>query len=217
MSRTVLAAPVSCLAAPAIQVAVERSTSLPVGPSRMLTIAVVLVALVPLAWHGLARGLGARPPRAAGVLLAVGVPLLGLVHLLALARFADGPFGPVPGGPLEGPVAGEQRPDWSHAADGRYVELEIRPERPRSLETLVLVHEGDLYVAANLPERKRWPAEVRADPRVRVRVEERVHPRRARWIADPRRRDELLGAMNRKYGFDVSLGGPIWFFRLDPR
>ena len=82
---------------------------------------------------------------------------------------------------------------------------------------LGLVHGDALYVAANMPSGKRWPGEVRADPRVRIRVGGPVYERRAHWIEEPARARELLAAMNAKYGFDVSLDGEIWFFRLDPR
>lgn len=69
------------------------------------------------------------------------------------------------------PTVGPQpRPDWLQAAGGKYAELEVFPERPRSLETLYIVDDGALYVAANTPTRKRWPGEVREDGRVRVRV-----------------------------------------------
>ncbi len=205
------------VAAPLGQLVLERSVSLPVGPARMAVIAVMLLALVPLARLGFERAAGVRLGRGARGLLAAIVPALALTHLLACARLADGPFGPVPGGPLQGPVAQEAAPDWSVAADARYAELEVAPARPRSLETLLLVHAGDLYVAANLPEDKRWPAEVRADGRVRIPTAAGLHERRAHRIDAPGTKATLLAAMNAKYGFDVSLGGEIWFFRLDPR
>jgi hypothetical protein len=108
--------------------------------------------------------------------------------------------------------------DWSAAAGLRYAELEVQPDHPRTLETLMLVHEGALYVAANMPEGKRWPRAVRQNAAVRVRLGgNAVYARTARYVASPDDTRALLAAMNAKYGFDVSMNGPIWFFRLDPR
>ena len=217
MPRRVALSGAILVMAPLLQILVERSVALPVGPSRMLTIALWLFAWVPIALFGLER-LGVAPGHAAGRAgIALLVPALGLTHLLVAVRFLDGPFGPVPGGPLAGPVSSETDPDWGSVRGLLYAELEVQPERPRSLETLVLVHDQVLYVAANMPEGKRWPAEVRNDERVRIRVDGPVHERRAHWVEDARDHETLLAAMNAKYGFDVSLGGEIWFFRLDPR
>jgi len=213
----VLVAGVVLVALPVLQLAVERSTSLPLGPSRMLSIAIWLLAWGPVALFALERGGLAPRSRASRLAVALLVTALGLAHLLAFARLLDGPFGPVPGGPLRGPVADWPPPDLSTVRAARYAELEVRPEHPRSLETLVLVHDEALYVAANTPGRKRWPTEVREDGRVRIRVDGRIHERRARFVEDAPEREALLAAMNAKYGFDVSLDGPIWFFRLDAR
>ena len=99
----------------------------------------------------------------------------------------------------------------------RYAQLEVDRRRPRTLETLVLVDGGVLYVAANFPQWKRWPSAIREDPVVRARLgDERVYALRARYIESESRTRALLQAMIAKYGFDVSLGGPIWFFALEP-
>ncbi len=205
------------LGAPALQLAAEAATRFPVGPARMATLAVWLVAWVPLVRFGLARADGLPASRAARAGVFALVPLLGLAHVLAGARFSDGPFGPVPGGPLAGPVATEPHPDWSKARTARYAELEVLPDRPRSLETLVLARDGVLYVAANMPRSKRWPGQVLAEPRVRIRVGDRVYERSALRVEGAAHRAALLASMNEKYGFDVSLGGEIWFFALEPR
>ena len=205
------------VALPAVQLLVERSVTLPIGPSRMLTIAVCAVALAPIGLALLARLAGGPASRPAWWTAAALVPLLAIAHLLAVSRFADGPFGPVPGGPFDA-AAATPPADWSAAAGLRYAELEVDPVRPRTLETLVLVDGGALFVAANMPEDKRWPRAVRESGAVRVRLgSDAVYDRTAAYVDSPARTRALLDAMTAKYGFDVSMGGPIWFFRLDPR
>ncbi len=204
------------VALPLLQLLMERIVPLPIGPARMLTIAGCALALIPVALLAVARAAGGPASRGAKATVVLIVPLLAIAHLLALARHADGPFGPVPGGAFRA-AATSAPDDWNAAETLRYAELEVEPDRPRTLQTLVLVHEGSLYVAANMPEDKRWPRSVRAHDAVRVRLaNDQVYARRAHYVGSPERTRTLLDAMNAKYGFDVSLGGPIWFFRLDP-
>jgi hypothetical protein len=200
---------------PILQWSAEGLLTMPIGPSRMLTIGLCAMALVPLARMGLEIGAGTTLSRSARYVTAVLVPLLAIAHLLAFARFADGPFGPVPGGPFE--AAGVTPPsDWSQKMPFRYVELEVDEDRPRTLETVFLVHEDDLYVAANMPERKRWPRAVRRQGSVRVRFEDHeVYALAARFVESAEQTRELADAMNARYGFDLSMGGPIWFFALE--
>lgn len=220
MRRSAAIAGVVVVAAPLLQRAVEISTQLPVGPLRMLTIGVVAIALVPIAKAGLGSAFGRPLPTWLGALSTALVPLLALSHLLACARLGDGPFGPIPGGALRGKVAVGAEPDWSKRRNGRYAELEVGAEHPRSLETIYIVENDSLFVAANTPTGKRWPSEVRAEGRVRIRVggeAQPVYERRAVFIEDSSHTRQLLASMNEKYGIDASLGGEIWFFRLDPR
>ena len=215
--RTLAAATAVLVGLPLGQALLERSVSLPVGPARMAVIAGCALALVPLSWAGLERLVGGPLGAGARATAAVLVPLLAVALLLVVARFGDGPFGPVPGGPFAA-VASPPPADWSLAASLRYAELEVDPDRPRTLETLVLVHRGALYVAANMPEDKRWPAVVRDHGEARIRLGgEAVYATRADFVQSRAETEELLDAMAGKYGFDVSLGGDIWFFRLSPR
>lgn len=204
----------SVVALPLLQLAVERAVTLPIGPSRMLTIALWSLAWIPLAWLALERLAGSLP-RIARITAALLVPALVVAHLLALSRLGDGPFGPVPGGPFAAPAVSAPS-SWAFAAEHRYAELEVDVAKPRTLETLVLVHEGALYVAANRPEDKRWPRTVRDDGRVRVRLGgPEVYGLRAVAVAASEEA-VLNAALTEKYGFDASLGGAIWFFRLEP-
>ena len=216
LPRGVLVGATALVALPLLQRGVEELVTLPLGPSRMLTIVIWCLAWIPIAWHVLGSVGGRAPSRGAAIVAALIVPVVVLVHVLAFARLGDGPFGPVPGGPFRDSASAAPA-DWSHVERLRYAEVEVDRARPRTLETLVLVHDESLYIAANMPEGKRWPRTVRQDGRVRVRVGgDAVHDLSARFVESSDRTDVLQAAMAEKYGFDVSMGGPIWFFVLEP-
>ena len=215
LPRHPTAALAALLLLPVLQRAVEAVVTLPIGPSRMLTLGLWSAAWVPIASFALRRLGGSPLPRVAIAITALIVPLLVLAHVLALARLGDGPFGPVPGGPFRS-AASPAPGDWSSVSALRYAEVEVDAARPRTLETLVLVHDEALFIAANMPEGKRWPRTVRSEGRVRVRLDgEHVHALEARFVDERDRVTVLRDAMAAKYGFDVSMGGPIWFFALE--
>lgn len=142
-----------------------------------------------------------------------------LLGLAAFAmRFADGPIGPFPGGALSGTVDPEVWPDWSTV--GSTVELEIRPGRPWSLHAYAIPSDGELYVPSFLAERRRWVPVALADPRVRVRVGERVYERRIERVNEPATRARLIAVMAERHGYDplgIVARDTTWYFRLAPR
>lgn len=159
-----------------------------------------------------------RVLRALGV--GVGALLALLVGAVVAARFHDGPLGPFQGGRLlAGELVSEPVRDGSFVAQAR--ELELGAERPRSVTTWRVVHDGALYVPSALASRKRWPSEVVANGRVLVRIEGRRDARQAVRVEDPELLRALRSATGREYGF----GGEgadedawdTWFFRLDAR
>ncbi len=121
--------------------------------------------------------------------------LLGL-----LASGCGGPFAIFPGGALSGEVVVETPADWSHVETGAFA-LETRPSDPYSVNVNVISRGGSLYIDP-APER-RWAENIAADPRVRLRVDGRVHPLTATRVTDEA---ELAG-------FDA--GRTV--YRLDPR
>jgi hypothetical protein len=202
---------------PVLQLAAEKWVTLPIGPTRMLTIGLCALALAPIVLSLLESWLGESMSRRLrwGVVLAV--PVLAVAHLLVLARVSEGPFGPVPGGPFRSATVSAP-PFWSALASRRYAEIEVDLTRPRTLETVFLVHDGDLYVAANMPERKSWPNVAREDGAIRLRFDDdEVYALDAHYVDSIERTAVLRDALNEKYGFDLSMGGPIWFFALERR
>ncbi len=156
------------------------------------------------------------------ILRGLGIALVALVAVLVgigvVARFSDGPIGPFPGGPLRaGSLVSEPDVDWSfvdwESRPGRIVELQL-VEPPSSRTTGILVHEGQLYVSADLgfiwrrlpgPGRgvlfviwgfKQWHEEALRDGRVVLRIDGKRYERQAVRVTDPE---------------------AIWFFRMDPR
>lgn len=123
------------------------------------------------------------------------------VSLLALfVAGCGGPFLIFPGGELSGEVVRESVADWSFARDS-VIALETRPDDPYSVELNSIVKQGGLYL--DPAEGRTWLEYIRADPRVRVRVGERIYPLVA-VLAD--RPGELEG-------FEADR----FVYRLDPR
>ena len=141
---------------------------------------------------------------------------LGVALLLA----CGGPWGPFPGGAL----SGEEHPYPAHgfefAADAETVAVEVGGESPRSVQTWVLVLDGQLFVPADFfNPGKRWPHQAIADPRARLRIEDRIHAGRLTRIQDPTTIDALRRATSVKYDVDEDSWAArieVWWFRFDP-
>jgi hypothetical protein len=150
----------------------------------------------------------------------LGIGLVGLALALgsvfALAPYADGPIGPIPGGPMSGRVRDGLR-DVSALASRRSLELQVNPRKPRARTVWLLVLDGSLYVPAAFAARKRWPGEAVADGRVVIRVDGDLYERQAVRVTDPSLRASLFEAMTRKYAAPAAGDPRTWFFRLDPR
>lgn len=151
-------------------------------------------------------------------MLVLGAAVVAIALVAGLARFADGPIGPFPGGALGGSLDSNPRPDWSAA--GATVELQIRPERPWSLQAYAIPHRGELYVPSFYAARRRWVPVALADPRVVVRLGDRLYERRLERVDDPARRAELIDAMAARHGYDpngIVASDATWYFHLAPR
>lgn len=123
----------------------------------------------------------------------------GLALTLAALALACQPIGPVPGGRLHGEVVTEPVSDWSFARDHATIAVETRIERPHSVTVWCTVWQGRLYVPSRDPETKRWVRHVTADPRVRVKIGERIYPATAVAVEDPQERTAVLESLLAKY------------------
>jgi len=130
------------------------------------------------------------------------------MKLLAFLLFASvvvsagcgGPFLLIPGGELSGELVTEPVDDWSFV-DDKFVDLEVRPSDPYSVELNYVVKDGKLYI--DPAEGRKWLDYIRADPRVRVRFAGKVYPLEAVLVGEP-------GQLE---GFDSDR----FVYRLDPR
>lgn len=118
---------------------------------------------------------------------------------LALAA-CHGPFLVFPGGELGGEVVSEPVSDWSFV-DSRFVDLEVRPQDPYSVELNYVVRDGQLFI--DPAEGRTWFDYLRQDPDVRVRFGDRIYPVTAVQV----------GAPGELEGFDADR----YVYRLDSR
>ena len=78
----------------------------------------------------------------------------------------------LPGGAFSQPSSPCGSAGFERLADAREVELEVHPERPRSMTVWSVVHGGELFVPADfLTPWKRWPFDVQRDDRIRLRFQ----------------------------------------------
>jgi hypothetical protein len=161
--------------------------------------------------------------RSTALKIAVGVGLLALAVCSGwlATGLLDGPWGMLPGGPLAGPSAACETARWDEFAATRELELEVHPPSPRSLTTWSVVQEGELFVPADfLTPWKRWPHQVLADDRVRLRLGGQVFECRAERVADAAEIERLRRAIAAKYelhpeGREATI--EVWWFRIGPR
>ena len=146
--------------------------------------------------------------------------LVVLVALLfLLARFHDGPLGPLPGGPLaSGELVSAPVDEWSFAQDEPEVELQLASEQ-RSRTVWVLVHEGQAYVPCSLgfPPGKRWYKDADKDGRATLRIQGRRYPVTLARTDDPALGDALRAEVERKYGNVPPSSSGVWIFQVSSR
>jgi hypothetical protein len=149
--------------------------------------------------------------------------------LLVGARFADGPIAIVAGGPFKsGELVSGPEPDWSFVRDVREVEFQLL-EPARSRTTWILYHEGKAYIPSGYMTTwwgkiwKQWPHEAEKDPRIILRVGDKLYERKLVRIQEGPVVAPLLGELSRKYlsGTEVPMeavtSGYLWIFELAPR
>jgi len=137
-----------------------------------------------------------------------------------------------PGLWLSGELAAEPVTDWSFADDVPEIFVETRTWYgiPHSVTTVCVAHNGTLYVPSvyfeggEFPDARFWNRNVVRDPRVRLKIGERIFERQAVLVEDPAEWNEVLAAFGRKMPFWNDLAAKpeserpkIIFLRMDPR
>jgi hypothetical protein len=146
----------------------------------------------------------------------LGVLLIGIAVLFGVARFLDGPLGPIPGGPIRGEPSREDPANWTFAGGEATLELQVGD---RSRTVWFVTYQSLLYVAAAEAARKQWPAEVMSDPRVRLRVAGRIYDRNLVRVEDEAMREAVGRTFETRYQttLDDETKSRVWVFRVDPR
>ncbi len=163
---------------------------------------------------------GLRRTRAIAV--ALGALLLSLAIGRSFAARMDGPWAMIPGGAfLTGvPERSCSELPASRFADLAEVEVEVRAPQPRSITTWNVVVGGSVYLPADfLTPIKRWPHQVLADPRVRVRVHGQIYRCHAVRVTDTERVETLRRAIATKYAIEPdgwASRAQVWWFELRP-
>jgi hypothetical protein len=155
-----------------------------------------------------------------GIVLAIA---LAIAVLLVGARFADGPLGPIAGGPLR---SGEPAPlpdSWQFAEAIQEIDLQLL-DPARSRTVWILVKDGKAYIPCgflDVPLWKQWPYEAERDGRAIVRVAGKLYPVQVVRETEPDTIAALGNIVVDKYlngrRPPESAGSQTWFFRLDPR
>ena len=122
------------------------------------------------------------------------------VGLAGLVAACGGPVLMIPGGALSGEVVEAPVEDWSFAQDA-FIDVELRPQDPYSVELNYIVREGRLYI--DPAEGRRWFEYLKDDPRLRVRFGDKIYPVQA----------VLVGRPGELEGFDPDR----YVYRLDSR
>jgi hypothetical protein len=147
----------------------------------------------------------------------VGVVVLSLV-LLRIVGLRPGPI--APGLWLKGELVTTPINDWTFANDVRgLTQIESRhwflPVLRHSVTIGRFVHKGELYVfsvypaGVTLPAGRHWNRNIIRDPRVRIKIGDKLYDRKLVYITDPAQRMEILRARGPRY-FDPGIYLQLW-------
>jgi hypothetical protein len=160
------------------------------------------------------------------ILKRIGAVLAGLIVLVAIAYpFRGDPIGPISGKRLSGEVVPGPVTDWAFSDEHGLIAVEVRPEDPHSVTTVCFRHDGAFYIPAQNGAEKTWTAYAIADPRVRLKIGDRIYLATATRVDQPADVEALIASARKKYpqlpdGGDAESAerrDGIWLFRIDPR
>ena len=149
-----------------------------------------------------------------GIAVVVAVALLPLVAFVA--RFLDGPVGPLLGGPLKaGELQESMISDWSFAADEELIEMELLSQK-RSRTTWILVHGRDGFIPCSLtfPPGKSWHHSAVRDGRALLRIRGQRYPVVLERVEDAKLVKDLGYVLRDKYGHGPLGSGGVWYFQF---
>lgn len=162
--------------------------------------------------------------KATGVILAI--VLLCLVGALVSARYADGPWGLIAGGPFTSGVPYEgPEPDWMFVRDIVTVEFQLM-DPPRSRTTWILEHDGRIFIPCGYMDTawgqfwKQWPIEAEKNGQAVLRIDGRLYDRRLVRITTGPEIAPLTAQIAEKYQVPATPAAveanSLWLFELAP-
>lgn len=169
-----------------------------------------------------------RPMKRLGRVLLAGLVVLVAVVLVALVTIRITGLDPRerrPGLWLRGEAEATPVADWAFtdAHPNIYVETRTWYLVPHSVTVTCTALGGRLYLTsvfpagARFPQDKAWTRDVARDPRVRLKIGNRVFDRRLVLVTDAAERDAALGAKARKYPkLRVPATSAVYVFRVEP-
>lgn len=141
--------------------------------------------------------------------------------LLLPLLLANGPCGPVAGGPLDGPVHSEVVTDWRFTEPLSTIEVETKPNAPLSVTTWCVTDGPTLYVPSRNAANKPWVQNVVADPRVRLRIDGQIYAGTLARVSDPEEQRRVVALLRDKYTLagwgmdaDPAASPGTWYFRF---
>jgi hypothetical protein len=156
------------------------------------------------------------------VVAGLGVILLGLILGGRFAARMDGPWGMIPGGRFAtgGPDLPCRKLSALDLADVVEVEVEVRAPEPRTITTWNVVVDGSVYIPADfLTPLKRWPHQLVADPRLRIRALGQIYHCQAARVTRAEQIEVLRHAIAAKYAIEPdgwASRTEVWWFELRP-
>lgn len=144
-------------------------------------------------------------------ILIIIVSTVALLYAVALAVPID-PEERRPGTRLGGTLVDEANPDWSFVENRQqvYVQTNTWYFIPHSVTTISFVADDELYIPCGWCEGKQWPKNVAADPRVTVKIGERLYRRVAVKIPQEADKRHILNVPEGEPTPDFTL------YRMDP-
>ncbi len=138
---------------------------------------------------------------------------------LLAALAACEPIGPLPGGQLSGELVTAPVDDWGFSNSEKTLQLETRPDDPYSVNVWFVASGPRLWVAAAGGAEKGWGGTLVADPRVRLRIGDKLYERKAVRVTEQAESDEVVVLYKTKYDYerDPDDDQAAVLFRMDPR
>jgi hypothetical protein len=173
--------------------------------------------------RGKTGGLGQGAIRKRALASAGIVVVVCLAATLVVRQVGLEPRGHRPGLWIRGEVVTAPVADWSFTDTYETILVETRSwyGLPHSVTVACTAYQGRLYVGSSygpgveFPQARRWNRNVMRDPRVRLKVGDRIYERTLTPVTDAAEREAVLAANVRKYPRPAAIER-IHLLRVDP-